>query len=51
MRLLDVRGGYLYQHRPDVIPQGFMTDEEIALWSAYYEAKQKAAEQPGARRG
>ena len=39
MRLLDVRGGYLYQHRPDVIPAGFLTDEEVALWAAYYERK------------
>lgn len=39
MRLLDVRGGYLYQHRPDVIPQGFVTDEELGYWSAYYERK------------
>lgn len=51
MRLLDVRGGYLYQHRPDVIPQGFMTDEELVLWAAYYDLKQKAAAQPGARGG
>jgi hypothetical protein len=40
MRLLDLRGGYLYQHRPDVIPQGYVTDEELALWSAYYERRQ-----------
>jgi hypothetical protein len=40
MRLLDMRGGYLYQHRPDVIPQGFQTDEETALWLAYYQRKQ-----------
>jgi hypothetical protein len=39
MRLLEMRGGYLYQHRPDVIPQGFVTDEELALWAAYYERK------------
>ena len=39
MRLLDLRGGYLYQHRPDVIPQGRLTDEELALWAAYYERK------------
>jgi len=39
MRLLEMRGGFLYQHRPDVIPQGFMTDEEIAMWAAYYERK------------
>lgn len=39
MRLLEMRGGYLHQHRPDVVPQGFVTDEELALWSAYYERK------------
>lgn len=39
MRLIDVRGGFLYQHRPDVIPQGFVTDEEIAFWSVYYERR------------
>lgn len=39
MTLLDKRGGYLYQHRPDIIPQGWMTDDETALWVAYYERK------------
>lgn len=39
MRLVEMRGGFLYQHRPDVIPQGFCTDEELALWTAYYERK------------
>lgn len=43
MRLLELRGGYLYQHRPDVIPDGYLTDEELMLWSAYYEQR-KAAE-------
>ena len=41
MQLLEMRGGYLYQHRPDVIPQGYLTDEELALWGAYYERKGK----------
>lgn len=39
MRLAEQRGGYLYQHRPDVIPQGFQTDEELALWAAFYERR------------
>ena len=51
MRLLDVRGGYLYQHRPDLFPQGFLTDEETMLWAAYFDAKQKEAAKPGARGG
>lgn len=39
MGLIEVRGGYLYQHRPDIIPQGYVTSEELALWAAYYEIK------------
>ena len=39
MRLLEMRGGYLYQHRPDIIPQGWVTDEELALWAAYWERR------------
>jgi hypothetical protein len=50
MRLLEVRGGYLFQHRPDLIPQGFLTNEEVVLWAAYYDAKQKA-DKAGAQRG
>jgi hypothetical protein len=47
MRLLDKRGGYLYQHRPDLFPQGFMTDEEQALWVAYYKQTTAEAKQRG----
>jgi hypothetical protein len=43
MAMIDKRGGFLYEHRPDVIPQGFVTEEEISLWSAFYE--RRAAEQ------
>ena len=35
-----MRGGYLYQHRPDVISQGWMTDDEVALWVAFWELRQ-----------
>jgi len=41
MALLSLQGGYLYQHRPDIIPQGFLTNEELGLWSAYYEIRRK----------
>lgn len=43
MHMLELRGGYLYQHRPDVVPQGFMTDEEMALWAAYYAIRNERA--------
>ncbi len=49
MAMIEQRGGFLYQHRPDVIPQGFVTDEETTLWAAYYHHKaQRAKQQPGA---
>ena len=41
MRIAEQRGGYLYEVRPDVIPQGWMTGEELALWAAYYERRAK----------
>jgi len=39
MALLDARGGYLYEHRPDLFPQGFLTYEEVVLWAAYRERR------------
>lgn len=41
MSLLDLRGGYLYQHRPDHFPEGFLTDVEFELWCIYYQQKPK----------
>jgi hypothetical protein len=43
MQLLELRGGYLYQHRPDIIPSGYLCNEEIMLWAAYYEQRKKEA--------
>ena len=43
MRLAEQRGGFLYQHRPDVIPQGFQTEAEMALWVAFYEMRASEA--------
>jgi hypothetical protein len=39
--MLEMRGGYLYQHRPDVIPQGRLTDEEVCLWAAFRSRRDK----------
>jgi len=47
MRLLEQRGGFLHEHRPDVIPHGYLTDEELALWAAYYDRKATEAKQRG----
>jgi len=31
----------MYQHRPDLFPQGWLTQDEIALWAMYYESKEQ----------
>ena len=41
MALLDLRGGYLYQHKPSLFPGGEITPTEIALWDLYYGDKNK----------
>jgi hypothetical protein len=48
MQVLEMRGGYLYQHRPDVMPHGYLTDEEVSLWAAYWE--RRGNEQRASRR-
>lgn len=42
MRLLELRGGYLYEHRPDIVPYGYLSGEETALWAVYYDEQQAA---------
>jgi len=39
MALLDVRGGYLYQHKPSLFPGGEITGTEQVLWELYYHEK------------
>lgn len=39
MPLLDMKGGYLYQVAPELFPEGRMTQNELALWSMYYQVK------------
>jgi len=41
MALLDLRGGYLYQHKPSLFPSGEITQVELALWEMYYGEKSK----------
>jgi len=35
MILAHARGRFLYEVRPDVFPQGFLTEHEIELWGKY----------------
>ncbi|HOW46618.1 MAG TPA: hypothetical protein P5305_03775 [Rubrivivax sp.] len=49
MKLIEQRGGFLHQHRPDVIPQGYVTADELSLWVAYYEAQADQQRREGGR--
>lgn len=39
MALLDLRGGYLYQHKASLFPSGEITGTEQLLWELYYTEK------------
>lgn len=39
--LCDARGLFIYQVRPDLFPQGILTDEEVYLWNLFYTDKNK----------
>lgn len=40
LQLADFRGRFLFEIRPDLFPQGFLTPLEIDLWGRYFEDKQ-----------
>jgi hypothetical protein len=41
MALLDLRGGFLYEHKRSLFPEGEITGTEILLWELYYMDKEK----------
>lgn len=41
MYLAGEWGKPLYETRPDLFPEGFLTEAETELWSLYYEEKAK----------
>jgi hypothetical protein len=45
MALCEAHHKMLYEARPDVVPEGYVTPVELHLWSKYYEeqnARRKA---------
>lgn len=36
-------GRFLYEARPDLFPEGYLTSTELAVWTEYYSWKNKAA--------
>ena len=39
--LAEMKGRFLYEVRPDLFPQGFLTELEIQVWADYYNEKPK----------
>lgn len=37
MTLLHARGGYLFEVRPDLFPEGQLTTTELELWGLFYQ--------------
>jgi hypothetical protein len=36
MTLASTRGRFLFEIRPDVFPEGYLTSTEIGLWAEFY---------------
>jgi len=41
MCLLELRGGYLYQHKPSLFPEGEITGTELLLWELHYRERNR----------
>ena len=39
MSLLDIRGGFLYEHKRSIFSEGEITETELILWELYYHEK------------
>ena len=40
MSLAEQRQRFLYEIRPDIFPQGYLTDTELELWGLFYQEKE-----------
>lgn len=45
--MADQKGRFLFEIRPDIFPEGFLCQDEIALWGLYYEYKQERTSDDG----
>lgn len=41
MALCSERGRFLFEARPDVFPDGYLTPAETALWGLWYEERSR----------
>ena len=44
LALAESRGQFLYQCRPDLFPEGYLTIAEIELWGLHYEQRERKRE-------
>jgi len=39
LALCSERGRFLFEARPDLFPEGYLTDTETAIWGKWYEER------------
>lgn len=37
--MCEIRGAFLFQVRPDIFPEGYLTETELILWGKYYKER------------
>jgi hypothetical protein len=37
MNICHINRAFLFEARPDLLPEGFLTETELGLWSRFYE--------------
>jgi len=42
--LADMKDAFLFQVRPDLFPEGYLTDTEVELWALYFDYKKTLTE-------
>jgi hypothetical protein len=47
MALCKAHGKFLFEARPDIFPEGRLTDVELAMWGDYYEGLNREAKKRG----
>ena len=41
MTLCESRHRFLFEVRPDLFPEGYLTDTEVELWGMFYDEREK----------
>jgi hypothetical protein len=49
MELCAVRNRFMFEVRPDIFPEGWLTDTESELWARYYDEQERNRKQRAKR--